>query len=295
MTEEGAAGPPPPPSTSGEATAAPTDPGTHNETAEIPLIDISVGNPPDPAPHRPGLVVLFAASLAASVIIHAAIIGANLVRLPPLTHPDEEAVPVTVVEDPVKEEAQPETEAKAPAEKPPPPAPETPAPQTEAPGTEAPKETQADSRPPPQAPIEQPKTTPPSAAKSPSAPETPASAEKNPPPQENQAEPSGPVAGSIDETSTHEAVAALRAQIEKCWSIPPGWTSPRQVTVVLDIRLERSGALAGKPVPVEFSATELGMEAAKNAIAAATRCAPYSLPADQYEKWHEAQVRLSPR
>ena len=180
MTEDGVVGPPHPPSPPGEGAVAAIDPGARNPAVEAPPINISIGNPPDPGPGGSRLVVAFAASLAVSVIIHAALIGANLVRLPLLANPDEEAVPVTVVEDPSKEEAQPKTEAAAPAEKPP--APSKP-PQT-SPQTEPPNETSADTKPPPETSpsTEEPERPPPSATQS--APETEASAtaEQKPPP-----------------------------------------------------------------------------------------------------------------
>ena len=94
--------------------------------------------------------------------------------------------------------------------------------------------------------------------------------------------------------AAEDAVALLRQQIERCWTVPTGWTNAHQVTVVLNVRLDRSGAVAAHPVLLEFSASALGMTAAKNALAAVARCAPYKLPPDKYSQWREAQVRLAP-
>jgi outer membrane biosynthesis protein TonB len=240
--------------------------------------EISVGSRAE-IESRPDWIAAFAISLAISIVLHAAVIGADLVRLPSPSHPDETPVPVTVVEDPQPEKAaEPQTQAVAPKEEAKPPAPETPAPKPE---TAVQKE--------------EPKQPPSPSAAEPAPPkEAPSTASSDPQTETAKPEPANPAAAVLDDKSAHSAVAALRAQIERCWTIPTGWTNPHQVTVVIDLRLERSGALSGRPVPVEFSASQLGMQAAKSAIEAVTKCAPYRLPPDQYDKWHEAQVRLAP-
>lgn len=271
--------PRPPPAESADA-PEPVEPKKAVESAPTasPSEEIRVGSRLQPE-SRPGWIAAFAVSLAISIVLHAAVIGADLVRLPSPAHPDETPVPVTVVEDPQpQEKAEPKPEATAPKEEPKPPTPETPAPKPE---TTVQKEelqqTPSPSTPEPAPPKETPTPAPDSAS-----------------PAEAKPEPANPAAAVLGEKSAHDAVAALRVQIERCWTIPAGWTNPHQVTVVIDLRLQRSGALSGRPVPVEFSASQLGMEAAKNAVEAATKCAPYHLPPDQYDKWHEAQVRLAP-
>ena len=257
-----------------------TNQAAASEPATSPAIEIKVGNRPQTEASRPAWITAFAVCLAISIVLHAAVIGADLVRRPSSAHPDEAAVPVTVVEDPQpKEQPQPKTDLAAPKEAPKPPAPETTVPKPET-------AVQKDE---PQQPPS------PSAGEPAPQQEAPSTPTNGSQPDAAKPEPANPAAAVLDDTSAHDAVAALRAQLERCWTIPAGWTNPHQVTVVIDLRLDRNGALVARPVPVEFSASPLGMEAAKNAVAAATKCAPYHLPPDQYAKWHEAQVRLAPQ
>jgi len=258
---------------------------------------------------RSGLIALFSIGVALSIVVHAAFLGASLLHLPLTAPANEEALPVTVVPDP----AQPETQAK-PASPQTPPAPETPAlkeqpkpaPQTLAPKEElkppAPQSAPQKEEPKPSAPQTQQQekaeaSQPPPRGQTP-APDTPpptssaptSSAPLPPPPSAN----AGPGEGVVADKLAQSAVAELRAAIKRCWTIPPGWTNPHQVTVVMEVRLDRNGALASHPVLLEFSASELGMTAAKNALAAVARCAPYKLPPEKFSQWRETQVRLTP-
>jgi len=252
-----------------------------------PPEEIRVGSRPQ-SESRPGWIAAFAISLAISIVLHAAVIGADLVRLPSLARPDEAAVPVTVVEDPQpKQQPKPKTDAAAPKEEPKSPEPKTPEPKTQEAKPPEPETAAQQKEPQPTSPA----PSPPETASPKDAPNT---AESSPPPKGAKEKPTGPAATVLGDTSAHETVAALRAQIERCWTIPTGWTNPHQVAVVLDVQLDRNGALAARPVLLEFSATEIGMAAAKNALAAVARCAPYKLPPDQYDKWHEAEVKLAP-
>ena len=87
---------------------------------------------------------------------------------------------------------------------------------------------------------------------------------------------------------------ALRAQVQRCWTVPTGWTNPRQVTVTIDFRMTPDGAVEGRPALIEFSATQFGRAAAENAVSAVVKCGPYRLPSAKYSQWHEVQLRLSP-
>ena len=89
-------------------------------------------------------------------------------------------------------------------------------------------------------------------------------------------------------------LAELSAEVKRCWTIPAGWTDPRQAAVTLRFLLRRDGTLDGDPAVVEFPATPVGAAAAKAAIAAVTQCGPFHLPAEQYEQWKDIQLKLTP-
>ena len=89
-------------------------------------------------------------------------------------------------------------------------------------------------------------------------------------------------------------LAALRAQVMRCWSIPSGWSDSREVTVTLRFQLAPDGALEGAPAVVEFPATPIGAAAAKTAVKAVTQCGPYHLPVAQYAQWSDIQLTLAP-
>ncbi len=89
-------------------------------------------------------------------------------------------------------------------------------------------------------------------------------------------------------------LAELRTQAKRCWTVPTGWSDPRQVTVTLRFQLRKDGAVDGDPAVVEFPATPAGAAAAKAAIEAVTKCGPYRLPAAQYDQWKDIQLELAP-
>ncbi len=89
-------------------------------------------------------------------------------------------------------------------------------------------------------------------------------------------------------------LAELQAQAKRCWTVPSGWSDPRQVTITLRFQLDKGGALNGDPAVVEFPATPIGAAAAKAAIDAVKRCGPYHLPAAQYDQWKDIQLKLAP-
>jgi hypothetical protein len=272
---------PPPPSE--PAPAAPS--AAASEPADgAPVAPIVERRADEPRPPR--LAAAVSIGLVLSIAVHALLVGIGLVHLAPRTTSDEEPLPVTIVRDQPppekpKEEPPPDKPKAEPpevAQKPPQPDSKAPAPETQQPmpQTSKPDETAKAQQTPPGAKAAAPATEAPSTVGPPAKTE------------------GGPAAGIVADKGVARAVAMLREQIQRCWTIPSGWTSPRQVTVVLDVRLERSGAVAGRPVLLEFAASDLGMAAAKSALAAVTRCAPYTLPADTYAEWREAQVRLAP-
>ncbi len=202
-------------------------------------------------------------ALAASLIGHALLIGAGAVHWGPAG--SEEAIPVELVPDPNPPAAPPKM----------PPAP-------------PPKPDAAPAQPatPPTPPAAEPAPPPPAATASPPQPPPNAPA---PAAQESPRSPS-PAGGAIDTKMTASELDGLRAEVQRCWTIPPGWTDPKQVSVTIDFHMNRDGTVAGDPSVIEFPATRNGAIAARNALAAAAKCGPYHLPAAKYEDWREVQI-----
>ncbi len=105
----------------------------------------------------------------------------------------------------------------------------------------------------------------------------------------------GVATGSVDAKMTQSEIDALRSQITRCWVIPQGWTSPREVTVSIRFQLKPDGTVAGMPEVVEYPASQYGPVAGDNAIRAVMQCGPYALPAEKYDQWKDVQLRFTPQ
>ena len=103
-----------------------------------------------------------------------------------------------------------------------------------------------------------------------------------------------PQRASCKTDASQTALDTLRSDIERCWTIPSGWSDPKQVTVVVDFAMTREGKVTARPTVIEFAANQYGAAAAKNAIDAVLKCGPYSLPPEKYQDWQHVQVRLAP-
>lgn len=87
---------------------------------------------------------------------------------------------------------------------------------------------------------------------------------------------------------------ALRAAIERCWSVPAGIAEVDELRVTVKMRLSPNGEIDGRP-DVAASGGESGARRAFAASAkrAVHRCAPYSLPKGKYDDWAEVVVNFS--
>ena len=104
----------------------------------------------------------------------------------------------------------------------------------------------------------------------------------------------GMEAFSRSTTLSQGELDAVKAQAKRCWKMPAGWTEPRPVSVTVRFQLNVDGTLNGSPTVVAFPASELGKEAALNAIRAVAECGPFKLPADKYDQWNDIQLRFEP-
>jgi len=91
------------------------------------------------------------------------------------------------------------------------------------------------------------------------------------------------------------ALAAFKAQLKKCWVLPPGVSSRQQVKVVVRAAFQRDGSLASEPVLIEASASPLGPPLMRAGFRALKQCGPYTmLPADRYDQWRVLDINFSP-
>lgn len=215
---------------------------------------------------RESSLVPAAIALIVSILAHAILIGMGAVRLGSgESAPEKSVIPVQLVPDP---------QTKRPNAKPQP----SPSP----PLTSATPPPEA--RPMPAAPPAQ------AAASQPTDETTPATQLAG----KDIDHPPASTSGAAGTGTKDAELAALRAQVQRCWTLPPGWTTPKQVSITIDFRMNRDGTVAGQPTVIEFPATQYGIVAAKNAISAVIKCGPYRLPAAKYDDWREVQLRLSP-
>lgn len=88
---------------------------------------------------------------------------------------------------------------------------------------------------------------------------------------------------------------ALRGQIQRCWNVPAGAMDAQGLKVSIQFRLDRAGAIEGRPEIIAGGGSA-GVEraAAESARRAVLQCAPYNLPADKYDAWADVIVHFDP-
>ncbi|WP_315924657.1 hypothetical protein [Mesorhizobium sp. SP-1A] len=88
---------------------------------------------------------------------------------------------------------------------------------------------------------------------------------------------------------------ALRQKLGGCWNIPAGVDDAETLKVSVRFRLDRSGALEGRPEIIKGGAASgPGRTAAESAVRAVQKCAPFNLPSDKYDTWAEVVVNFDP-
>ena len=104
--------------------------------------------------------------------------------------------------------------------------------------------------------------------------------------------PGGP-AGEGKSKLTPEEIAALRAQIQKCWKLPVGIPGMIGLEVVLRVPFGPKGQLAGAPVLLQAPASERGPMLVGIAMNALQGCHPYRLPPSKYADWKTLDLKFS--
>jgi hypothetical protein len=89
-------------------------------------------------------------------------------------------------------------------------------------------------------------------------------------------------------------VAALKAQLDRCWTAPPGAGAAPDLRVVLRVHLKPDGALLAEPNLLAGTGSAYGPALVNSAKRALRQCQPYRLPADKYDEWKALDLSFAP-
>jgi len=94
---------------------------------------------------------------------------------------------------------------------------------------------------------------------------------------------------------TAEEVAAFHAHLQKCWHPPASVAAAPNLRASLRITLTPSGALAREPLLIRASASAQGPRLVETATRALQQCQPFTfLPAEKYQEWKLLDLSFSP-
>ncbi|MFN3834560.1 MAG: hypothetical protein ACK4NO_01530 [Glycocaulis sp.] len=91
----------------------------------------------------------------------------------------------------------------------------------------------------------------------------------------------------------------FRSQASRCWREPADAPDPASLRVSVEVQLERDGSLSAQPRLVDSNRI-LGSSnpylrlAGERAVRAVIECAPYAMPAGQYQQWRRITVHFEP-
>ncbi len=105
--------------------------------------------------------------------------------------------------------------------------------------------------------------------------------------------PQGGPAGEGKSKLTPEEIAALRAQIQKCWKLPVGIPGIVGLDVILRVSFGPKGQLAGEPVLLQAPASERGPLLVGIALNALKDCYPYKMPPAKYADWKTLDLKFT--
>jgi outer membrane biosynthesis protein TonB len=92
---------------------------------------------------------------------------------------------------------------------------------------------------------------------------------------------------------TPEEIAAFRAQVQKCWTLPVGLPDAMKLEAVLRVRLARNGTLVSDPELLKANASAGGPVLVGIAMKAMRECGPYrTLPVGKYNEWKVLDLRF---
>lgn len=227
---------------------------------------------------------LTAMILLASVLLHLGLLGVILwAERHGATASETQAMEVELVQPPELPKVEPPKPAPTPEQpKPEPPKIEAAKPEPPKPAEQKPQpEPSAQpSKPPEQPPVQTAKAPPP---------------DQPPTPPEKSVQQEGPSGGPPSESKsklTPEEIAAFRAQVQRCWTLPVGVPNAMKLEAVLRVSLARNGALAAGPDLLKANASAGGPVLVGIAMKALRECAPYRLPAAKYNDWKVLDLRF---
>ena len=91
-------------------------------------------------------------------------------------------------------------------------------------------------------------------------------------------------------------VAAFKAHLRRCMTLPAGITAAERLRVVLRIALGPDGVLRAPPTLVEATASPNGPAMVRTLVSALSQCQPYNfLPAEKYAEWKVLDLAFTPR
>jgi colicin import membrane protein len=89
---------------------------------------------------------------------------------------------------------------------------------------------------------------------------------------------------------------ALRARLAQLWSPPAGAKDPQELIVLVRVRFNRDGTLAGPPIVLSHGQSTIYMAARDSAIRAVFRGQPFDmLRPEHYEQWKDVEITFDPR
>ncbi len=99
---------------------------------------------------------------------------------------------------------------------------------------------------------------------------------------------------------TADLRALLQSEIYRCWSPLVGAPHAEKLIVSYELFLNRDGSIARPPQLTAESSGAAASDPYMRAAAEAARraiytCAPYNLPADRYNQWHDVTFTFFPR
>jgi hypothetical protein len=95
---------------------------------------------------------------------------------------------------------------------------------------------------------------------------------------------------------TMNEIAALRARLQECWTVPVGVADARDLQILVRIQFRKDGSLAAEPMLLNRGHHPAFQVAAESAMRAVKKCAPYSfMPVAKYEAWKDVEVTFDPR
>jgi colicin import membrane protein len=98
------------------------------------------------------------------------------------------------------------------------------------------------------------------------------------------------------ETLSMNELDALRARLASLWNIPAGAKDPRELTVLIRIKLKPDGTLNGPPMVLTSGTSPLFVAARDSAIRALFRGQPYDmLRPETYELWKDIEITFDPK